>query len=93
MASVTVGGDFEAPRSTPTGLQDIRLTDRDVLLARTDLPAHTFSVADAQSARFRSHVPVCRPVLGCPPNPALRVERCGDRARVGAQAGGGGRVQ
>ncbi|MGP4051237.1 endonuclease/exonuclease/phosphatase family protein [Streptomyces sp. 2A115] len=64
--------DFEAPRSTPVGLQDIRLTDRDVLLARTDLPAHVFSVANAQSAQFQNHVPICRPVLGCPPNAPLR---------------------
>ncbi|MFE4636803.1 endonuclease/exonuclease/phosphatase family protein [Streptomyces sp. NPDC056773] len=75
VASVTVGSDFEAPRSTPAGLQDIRLTDRDVLLARTDLPAHKFSVVNAQAARFQSHLPVCRPVLGCPPNPPLRIER------------------
>ncbi|MGW7285167.1 endonuclease/exonuclease/phosphatase family protein [Streptomyces sp. NPDC054847] len=64
--------DFEAPRSTPAGLQDIRLTDRNVLLARTDLPAHVFSVANAQSAQFQNHVPICRPVLGCPPNAPLR---------------------
>ncbi|MET9852518.1 endonuclease/exonuclease/phosphatase family protein [Streptomyces sp. NPDC006450] len=75
VAAITVGSDFEAPRSTPSGLQDIRLTDRDVLLARTDLPARTFSVANPQSARFQSHLPICRPVLGCPPQPALRVER------------------
>ncbi|MER6315286.1 endonuclease/exonuclease/phosphatase family protein [Streptomyces sp. NPDC001581] len=75
VASVTVGSDFEAPRSTPGGLQDIRLTDRDVLLARTDLPARAFSVAHAQAARFRDHVPVCRPALGCPAGPALKIER------------------
>jgi endonuclease/exonuclease/phosphatase family metal-dependent hydrolase len=75
VAGVTVGSDFEAPRSTPNGLQDIRLTDRDVLLARTDLPARNFSVANAQAARFQNHVPICRPVLGCPPNPSLRLER------------------
>ncbi|AWZ09778.1 hypothetical protein DRB89_41250 [Streptomyces sp. ICC4] len=64
VASVTVGSDFEAPRSTPGGLQDIRLTDRDVLLARTDLPARKFSVSNAQAGRFQKHVPICRPVLG-----------------------------
>ncbi|MER5758030.1 endonuclease/exonuclease/phosphatase family protein [Streptomyces sp. NPDC002082] len=88
VASVTVGSDFEAPRSTPGGLQDIRLTDRDVLLARTDLPAHKFSVANAQSARFQSHLPVCRPVLGCPPNAPLRIER----GWVAADATLGGRT-
>ncbi|WP_327415617.1 endonuclease/exonuclease/phosphatase family protein [Streptomyces sp. NBC_01233] len=76
VASVTVGSDFEAPRAAPGGvLQDIRLTDRDVLLARTDLPARTFSVANARTARFQNHVPICRPVLGCPPNAPLKVER------------------
>lgn len=75
VATVTVGTDFEAPRSTPTGLQDIRLTDRDVLLARTDLPAHTFSVANAQAATFQNHVTICRPALGCPPNAPLQVRR------------------
>ncbi|GGT08346.1 hypothetical protein GCM10010271_08660 [Streptomyces kurssanovii] len=64
--------DFEAPRSTPAGLQDIRLTDRNALLARTDLPARVFSVANAQSAQFQHHVPICSPVLGCPPNAPLR---------------------
>ncbi|MGE7387474.1 endonuclease/exonuclease/phosphatase family protein [Streptomyces sp. NPDC004126] len=72
---VTVGSDFEAPRSTQNGLQDIRLTDRDALLARADLPAHVFSVTNAQTGRFRNFVPICRPVLGCPPNPPLRIER------------------
>lgn len=75
VATVTVGGDFEAPRSTPAGLQDIRLTDRDVLLARTDLPAQVFSVANAQAATFQNHMPICRPVLGCPPNAPLQVRR------------------
>ncbi|MGW0750766.1 endonuclease/exonuclease/phosphatase family protein [Streptomyces sp. NPDC002587] len=75
VATVTVGSDFEAPRSTPGGLQDIRLTDRDVLLARTDLPARVFFVANAQTGRFQNFVPICRPVLGCPPSPALQVRR------------------
>ncbi|WP_338932449.1 endonuclease/exonuclease/phosphatase family protein [Streptomyces netropsis] len=78
VASVTVGSDFEAPRSLPGGgLQDIRLTDRDVLLARTDLPARVFSVANPQAARFQAHVPICRPTFGCVPpgNVPIKVER------------------
>lgn len=78
VASVTVGSDFEAPRSLPGGgLQDIRLTDRDVLLARTDLPARVFSVANPEAARFQAHVPICRPTLGCVPpgNVPIKVER------------------
>ncbi|MEV4430482.1 endonuclease/exonuclease/phosphatase family protein [Streptomyces sp. R-07] len=75
VATVTVGSDFEAPRSTPTGLQDIRLTDRDVLLARTDLPARVFSVTHAQAAQYQNFVPICRPAFGCPPNPPIQVKR------------------
>lgn len=75
VATVTVGSDFEAPRSTAGGLQDIRLTDRDALLARTDLPARVFSVSHAQAATFQNFVPICRPALGCPPQPPLQVRR------------------
>lgn len=76
VATVTVGSDFEAPRIMPGGgLQDIRLTDRDVLLKRTDLPARAFSVANAQAARFQRHVEVCIP-SGCPEGALrIRVER------------------
>ncbi|MEU9304685.1 endonuclease/exonuclease/phosphatase family protein [Streptomyces sp. NPDC048269] len=75
VATVTVGSDFEAPRSLPGGgLQDIRLTDRDVLLARTDLPARVFSVANAQTAVFQSHVEICAPASpGCAAR--IRIER------------------
>jgi endonuclease/exonuclease/phosphatase family metal-dependent hydrolase len=47
--------DAELPRfdpTSPTGIEDIRLTDRDVILARTDLPATTFSVANALGGSF-----------------------------------------
>jgi hypothetical protein len=44
--------DAEAPRSGPNGPQDIRFTDRDVILARTDLPARRFAVTDTQSDNF-----------------------------------------
>ncbi|MBT2471877.1 endonuclease/exonuclease/phosphatase family protein [Streptomyces sp. ISL-66] len=67
VSTVTVGSDFEAPRIMPGGgLQDIRLTDRDVMLARTDLPARDFSVADPRGAVFQSHVEICVPATGCP---------------------------
>ncbi|MFC9247718.1 endonuclease/exonuclease/phosphatase family protein [Streptomyces sp. NPDC057136] len=55
-------GDYEAPRVTSSGLQDIRLTDREVLLARTDLPANVFSVTHADKALFDAHVSVPNPV-------------------------------
>ncbi|MGR4878210.1 endonuclease/exonuclease/phosphatase family protein [Streptomyces sp. LARHCF249] len=76
VATVTVGSDFEAPRRNPGGgLQDIRLTDRDVLLARTDLPARVFSVANAQAATFQNSVSFCVVGLGCPPGPPLEIRR------------------
>ncbi|MFD7257970.1 endonuclease/exonuclease/phosphatase family protein [Streptomyces sp. NPDC059874] len=77
MATITVGSDFEAPRVMPgSGLQDIRLTDRDVLLARTDLPARNFSVANPQAAVFANHVGICVPATGCPDDAGpIRVER------------------
>ncbi|TJZ44473.1 endonuclease [Streptomyces piniterrae] len=57
--ATAIGGDYEAPRRTAVGgLQDIRLTDRDVLLARTDLPEEEFSVAHAQADRYEAHVQI-----------------------------------
>jgi hypothetical protein len=54
VASVT-NVDAELPRfdvSSLTGIEDIRLTDRDVILARTDLPSSVFSVSNAQARNF-----------------------------------------
>jgi hypothetical protein len=56
--------DAEAPRATPTGHQDIRLTDHDVLLARPDLPERVFSVANPQSANFADALTIPNPVIG-----------------------------
>jgi endonuclease/exonuclease/phosphatase family metal-dependent hydrolase len=45
--------DAEVPAFTSPGvLQDLRLTDRDVLLARTDLPPGQFRVSNAQAHNF-----------------------------------------
>ncbi|MFD8015853.1 endonuclease/exonuclease/phosphatase family protein [Streptomyces sp. NPDC058955] len=63
VATVT-SSDREVPRSTPDGLQDIRLTDRDVILARTDLPARRFSVANPQAGLFDARLTIPHPVLG-----------------------------
>ena len=56
--------DAEAPQITPGGLQDIRITDHDVILARTDLPAHVFSVSNAQSDNFSANLTIPNPLLG-----------------------------
>ena len=57
--------DVEAPRSSPeTGFQDIRLTDRDVILARTDLPAGVLSVARPQASNFVHNLELEGPLFG-----------------------------
>jgi endonuclease/exonuclease/phosphatase family metal-dependent hydrolase len=65
--AVVTNLDVEAPRldlSSPNFLQDIRLTDRDVILARTDLPTDVFSVSNGQGARFDVNLSLVGPVLG-----------------------------
>lgn len=65
--AVVTNFDVEAPRldfSSPNFLQDIRLTDRDVILARTDLPGGVFSVSNGQGARFDTNLSLVGPVLG-----------------------------
>ena len=59
--------DAEAPRLLPTspnGLQDVRLTDRDAILARTDLSARVFSVANPQAGNFATNFAIANPVFG-----------------------------
>jgi endonuclease/exonuclease/phosphatase family metal-dependent hydrolase len=52
-AVVTVqNADAEAPGLTATGLKDFRITDRDVILVRTDLPKNVFSFDDPESHNF-----------------------------------------
>lgn len=49
--------DAQAPGFTAAGLaQDIRITDHDVILARTDLPKHVFEVGAAASGNFTAKV-------------------------------------
>jgi len=51
--SVTKNFDVENPGYTSPGvLQDIRLTDRDVILARTDLPSSELKLSNVQAANF-----------------------------------------
>lgn len=56
--------DAEVPRAVAGGLRDTRYTDRDVLLARTDLPSHVFSVGNVQSANFAATLRLPNPVIG-----------------------------
>jgi endonuclease/exonuclease/phosphatase family metal-dependent hydrolase len=53
--------DAELPRfdpTSPTGIEDIRLTDRDVILARTDLPTKIFSASNPMAANFANVVTI-----------------------------------
>src|SRR5262245_42105350 len=56
--AVTNEFDVEFPGFTADGLQDIRLTDRDVILARTDLPRGQFHVSNVQEHNFAVDVAV-----------------------------------
>jgi endonuclease/exonuclease/phosphatase family metal-dependent hydrolase len=55
--STHVGFSAEVPTGAPYN-RDIRLTDRDVVLARTDLPPGLFRVANPQSAHFAHALPL-----------------------------------
>jgi hypothetical protein len=48
--------DAEAPGLTAGGLRDFRLTDQDVLLARTDLPKNVFDVGGRESGTFKARL-------------------------------------
>ena len=55
--AVTKNFDVENPGETAPGvLQDIRLTDRDVILARTDLPSSELKLSNVQTANFHTKV-------------------------------------
>jgi endonuclease/exonuclease/phosphatase family metal-dependent hydrolase len=54
--AVTKNFDVENPGYTAPGvLQDIRLTDRDVILARTDLPTSELKLSNVQTANFQTN--------------------------------------
>jgi endonuclease/exonuclease/phosphatase family metal-dependent hydrolase len=59
-AAMVVNSDAEAPRlrlylGAPV-LEDIRLTDRDVILARTDLPVADLKLSNPQGANFETNL-------------------------------------
>jgi endonuclease/exonuclease/phosphatase (EEP) superfamily protein YafD len=56
--------DVEAPRHIPGGQEDIRMTDRNVILARTDLPATVFAVGQVQTGHFATQAPNPVPQIG-----------------------------
>jgi endonuclease/exonuclease/phosphatase family metal-dependent hydrolase len=50
--------DTEAPRRDGDAYQDIRISDRDVILARTDLSKNVFSVVNKRSGNFGAALPI-----------------------------------
>lgn len=56
--------DGEVPIMGDAGLVDLRLTDRDVILARNDLPSSKFSVANARSGNYTATLTIPNPILG-----------------------------
>jgi endonuclease/exonuclease/phosphatase family metal-dependent hydrolase len=58
-AAVTQNADAEVTGFVAPGvLRDIRLTDRDVILARTDLPASQLRLSNVQAANFTTNLTV-----------------------------------
>lgn len=55
--AISTNFDLEVPRQTASGLQDIRLTDRDVILARSDFKTRN-QIADAQFGSFSTNLVV-----------------------------------
>ena len=75
----------EAPAIGPTGLFDVRFTDRIVLLARTDLNNKDFDVTNVVAQHFSTILSVPTPTLGVVTIPrgyiSADIERCGQTFR------------
>lgn len=62
--SIVQNFDGETPIQGASGLIDLRLTVRDVILARTDLRSSEFAISNAQSGNFATNASVTSPILG-----------------------------
>jgi hypothetical protein len=65
--NVVEAGDFEGPvlnLSSATGTDDIRMTDRDVILARADVRTRRFEYSNVQGENFAARITLS--VLGLP---------------------------
>ena len=62
--AISTTTDVEAPRLTPSGLQDIRLTDREVILARRGGRGAHRRFSHAQRGIFATDLIVTNPVAG-----------------------------
>jgi endonuclease/exonuclease/phosphatase family metal-dependent hydrolase len=58
VVAVTQNADVELPGVIGGSLKDLRLTDRDVILARADLPASVFSLRNVQTGNFAAQVAI-----------------------------------
>ena len=63
-AVVQENADLEAPVPAPGVNADVRLTDRDVILVRSDLPSSELSVSNPQKGQFKVILQFPSPVLG-----------------------------
>jgi endonuclease/exonuclease/phosphatase family metal-dependent hydrolase len=75
----------EVPAAGPTGLFDVRFTDRVVLLVRTDLGDKNFTVQNVVAQHFSTVLSVPTPTLGVITIPrgyiSADVSRCGETVR------------
>jgi endonuclease/exonuclease/phosphatase family metal-dependent hydrolase len=58
VASKVEDSDVELPLFTPDGFDDVRITDRDVILVRADLPPGQLRVLGAQEGNFAAAIPL-----------------------------------
>jgi endonuclease/exonuclease/phosphatase family metal-dependent hydrolase len=61
---IAVQTEIDAEAPVPSEGMDLRMTDRDVILARLDLPQTQFDVFNAQTHRYRSVFSFGNPMLG-----------------------------
>jgi endonuclease/exonuclease/phosphatase family metal-dependent hydrolase len=63
-AAVATNADIAVPGSVDGQLRTIRMTDQDVILARTDLPRSQLAIFNSRSGSFSHSLKVPVPVLG-----------------------------
>jgi endonuclease/exonuclease/phosphatase family metal-dependent hydrolase len=61
---IAVQSELDAEAPAPLAGVDLRLTDRDVILARLDLPQSQFDLFNVQTHRYRSAFTIGSPILG-----------------------------
>lgn len=64
VVSRSVNHDIEVPARVDGRLRDLRMTDQDVILARTDLPASQFRVFNPHDGRYTANFDFSIPLIG-----------------------------